>query len=183
MENGMIPKQSGMPGGNTDWQGNIQTGNGVMPVRSEMSGRDTAWQSIGNTEGSMTPNNSVRFVTSGMSETEQGGGMMFDGSSCQNLFMQSQQPDINMEVSGAEEIGEWEQKKGDDVLDSGSRINMDGDSAALQLQSQGNVLEMQERPDALLPTLGGQTALNAAMALGEKGQRPALPVPFRLLMQ
>ncbi len=26
-----------------------------------------------------------------------------------------------------------------------------------------------ERPDALLPTLGGQTALNAAMALGEAG--------------
>lgn len=26
-----------------------------------------------------------------------------------------------------------------------------------------------ERPDALLPTLGGQTALNAAVALGEAG--------------
>src|SRR5574341_437971 len=27
----------------------------------------------------------------------------------------------------------------------------------------------QERPDALLPTMGGQTALNAAMALSERG--------------
>jgi carbamoyl-phosphate synthase large subunit len=31
------------------------------------------------------------------------------------------------------------------------------------------ILEREERPDAILPTVGGQTGLNLAMALHERG--------------
>ena len=41
----------------------------------------------------------------------------------------------------------------------------------LDLEGVGAVLE-RERPDALLPTMGGQTALNLAMELAESGSSP-----------
>src|SRR6476620_10320997 len=45
----------------------------------------------------------------------------------------------------------------------------------LDLQGVASVLE-RERPDALLPTLGGQTALNLAVELAEAGVRDDLGV-------
>ena len=40
-----------------------------------------------------------------------------------------------------------------------------------------------EKPDAILPTLGGQTALNLAVALAERGILVASPPPLLLMIE